>query len=50
MKTNLNTSITIEKLCNGFTYNEYEGKGLFGLSAALTIQPEYQRNYLIYII
>ena len=46
MQTNLNTSITIEQLCNGFTYNEYEGKGLFGLSGTLTIQPEYQRNYI----
>ncbi len=23
-----------------------EGKGLFGLSGRLTIQPEYQRNYI----
>ena len=23
-----------------------EGKGLFGLSGKLTIQPEYQRNYI----
>jgi hypothetical protein len=27
-------------------YNELEGKGLFGLSGTLTIQPEYQRNYI----
>jgi hypothetical protein len=27
-------------------YNELEGKGLFGLSGKLTIQPEYQRNYI----
>lgn len=46
MQTNLNTNITIRQLCDGFTYNEYEGKGLFGLSGALTIQPEYQRNYI----
>lgn len=46
MKTNLNTNITIRQLCDGFTYNEYEGKGLFGLSGTLTIQPEYQRNYI----
>jgi hypothetical protein len=25
-------------------YNQLEGKGLFGLSGKLTIQPEYQRN------
>lgn len=37
---------TIEEICNGFVYNEYEGKGLFGLSGKLTIQPEYQRNYI----
>ena len=37
---------TIEEICNGFVYNEYEGKGLFGLSGRLTIQPEYQRNYI----
>ncbi len=33
-------------LCQGFVYNTYEGKGLFGLSGQLTIQPEYQRNYI----
>lgn len=38
--------ITIKEICNGFQYNEYEGKGLFGLSGRLTIQPEYQRNYI----
>ena len=37
---------TIEEICKGFTYNEAEGKGLFGLNGRLTIQPEYQRNYL----
>lgn len=46
MKTNLNTSISIEQLCEGFQYNELEGKGLFGLNGKLTIQPEYQRNYI----
>ncbi|WP_419677910.1 HNH endonuclease family protein [Aliarcobacter lanthieri] len=46
MKTNLEINITIEDICKGFTYNEYEGKGLFGLSGKLTIQPEYQRNYI----
>lgn len=46
MKTNLNTEITIEALCEGFVYSELEGKGLFGLSGKLTIQPEYQRNYI----
>lgn len=46
MITELKTDITIEQICKGFVYNELEGKGLFGLSGKLTIQPEYQRNYL----
>ena len=46
MKTSLVTDITVEYVCKGFVYNEYEGKGLFGLSGKLTIQPEYQRNYI----
>ena len=46
MKTTLKTEITVEDVCNGFVYNEYEGKGLFGLSGQLVIQPEYQRNYI----
>lgn len=46
MNTILNSEITIKELCNAFVYNELEGKGLFGLSGKLTIQPEYQRNYI----
>jgi 5-methylcytosine-specific restriction endonuclease McrA len=46
MKTTLKTDITIKDICEGFVYNELEGKGLFGLSGRLTIQPEYQRNYI----
>lgn len=46
MKTTLKTEITVEDICEGFVYNELEGKGLFGLSGKLTIQPEYQRNYI----
>lgn len=46
MRTKLNIDLTIEKVCEGFVYNEYEGKGLFGLAGKLTIQPEYQRNYI----
>jgi len=46
MKTVLRTNITVEDICKGFIYNELEGKGLFGLSGKLTIQPEYQRNYI----
>jgi len=37
---------SIASLVEGFEYNEFEGKGLFGLSGKLTIQPEYQRNYI----
>lgn len=46
MKTVLKTDITVKDICDGFVYNELEGKGLFGLSGKLTIQPEYQRNYI----
>ncbi|OGZ44069.1 MAG: HNH endonuclease [Candidatus Ryanbacteria bacterium RIFCSPHIGHO2_02_FULL_45_17b] len=46
MKTILKTNITVKDICSGFVYNELEGKGLFGLSGKLTIQPEYQRNYI----
>jgi hypothetical protein len=46
MKTILKTGITVKDICAGFVYNELEGKGLFGLSGKLTIQPEYQRNYI----
>ena len=46
MKTTLNTGTTVKDICEGFVYNELEGKGLFGLSGKLTIQPEYQRNYI----
>ena len=46
MKTTLKIDITVKDICNGFVYNELEGKGLFGLSGKLTIQPEYQRNYI----
>jgi hypothetical protein len=46
MKTMLKTNITVRDVCEGFVYNQLEGKGLFGLSGKLTIQPEYQRNYI----
>ncbi len=46
MKTTLRNDITVREICDGFEYNELEGKGLFGLSGKLTIQPEYQRNYI----
>ncbi len=37
---------TVREVCEGFVYNELEGRGLFGLAGKLTIQPEYQRNYI----
>lgn len=46
MKTTLRTDLTVKDICDGFVYNQLEGKGLFGLSGKLTIQPEYQRNYI----
>ena len=46
MITTLKTNISVKDICEGFVYNELEGKGLFGLSGKLTIQPEYQRNYI----
>ena len=45
MKTELKKH-AVKEICEGFVYNELEGKGLFGLSGSLTIQPEYQRNYI----
>ncbi|ADJ26453.1 protein of unknown function DUF262 [Dehalogenimonas lykanthroporepellens BL-DC-9] len=46
MKTTLRTDLTVADVCNGFVYNQLEGRGLFGLGGKLTIQPEYQRNYI----
>ena len=46
METFLRTDLTVKDICDGFVYNEYEGKGLYGWSGKLTIQPEYQRNYI----
>jgi hypothetical protein len=46
VKTTLKTDITVAQVCDGFVYNQFEGKGLFGLAGRLTIQPEYQRNYI----
>jgi len=45
MKTTLK-KFKVSDVCKGFEYNEFEGRGLFGLSGTLTIQPEYQRNYI----
>lgn len=46
MKTKLVTNWTVGDICKGFTFNKAEGKGLFGLGGKLTIQPEYQGNYI----
>lgn len=46
METELRTDLTVADICEGFVYNQLEGKGLFGLGGKLTIQPEYQRNYI----
>ncbi len=46
MKPTLHTEWTVADICDGFLYNELEGKGLFGMGGRLTIQPEYQRNYI----
>jgi len=45
MKTALR-EYSVKDIVNGFEYNELEGKGLYGLNGKLTIQPEYQRNYI----
>ena len=45
MRTQLLT-YKVNEVTEGFSYNELEGKGLFGLAGKLTIQPEYQRNYI----
>ena len=46
MKTTLHTEYTVADICLGFNYDESEGKGLYGMNGRLTIQPEYQRNYI----
>jgi 5-methylcytosine-specific restriction endonuclease McrA len=45
MKLNL-TTYTVSDLTAGFVYDTYAGKGLYGLNGKLTVQPEYQRNYV----
>lgn len=42
----LRTDLTVKDICEGFIYNKAEEKGLFGMNGKLTIQPEYQRNYI----
>jgi len=45
LKTSLR-EVSVRDVSDGFVYNELEGKGLFGLGGRLTIQPEFQRNYI----
>lgn len=45
MKTELK-QYTVNETVEGFVFNEFEGKGLYGLSGKLVIQPEYQRHYI----
>ncbi|KJK12830.1 HNH endonuclease [Terrabacter sp. 28] len=45
MKTQLKT-YKVEEMIAGFVFNEYEGKGVYGLAGNLVIQPEYQRHYI----
>lgn len=45
MKTSLK-QYTVKDVTEDFVYNEFEGKGLYGLAGTLVIQPEYQRNYI----
>jgi 5-methylcytosine-specific restriction endonuclease McrA len=45
MRTSLK-QYTVKEISVGFVYNQLEGKGLYGLDGMLTIQPEYQRNYI----
>lgn len=34
MKTTLRIDLTVADVCNGFVYNQLEGKGLFGLGGS----------------
>jgi hypothetical protein len=40
METQLRTDIIIKDICEGFIYNQLEGKGFFGLSGKLIISPQ----------
>lgn len=46
MTPTLHIDFTVEDICKGFVYDKSEGRGLFGMDGKLTIQPEYQRNYI----
>ena len=46
MKTELLTDVTVGDICDGFSFDQSEGKGLYGWGGKLIIQPEYQRSYI----
>ena len=46
MKTTLQTNWTVRDITQGFIYNEFKGRALYGLNGRLTIQPRFQRNYI----
>jgi hypothetical protein len=41
MKTTLRTNITVKDICEGFVYNELEGKGLFGIIRRAEALPQF---------
>ena len=45
MITTLKTEITVADICEGFVYNELEGKGLFGLSVLLLFSTAFQADW-----
>lgn len=46
MVTTLRCDLKVKNMVDGFFFDKNEGKGLYGWGGDLTIQPEYQRNYL----
>ena len=49
MKTTLHTEWTVADLCKGFTYNELEGKGLFGLDGRLTVRKRVEHGRVVIV-
>jgi Protein of unknown function DUF262/HNH endonuclease len=37
---------TVRDIVDSFSYNPLDERGVFGLAGKLTVQPEYQRNYI----
>jgi len=46
MELKLKQEYTVEEVLKGFEFSEFDGRGLFGLSGRLTIQPDFQRHYV----